>query len=109
MGGSKKTVRKLPQTNFTDFPSVQNRGKGTDQPRDSREIVASNQETFLTEQELAARHRRSVKTLRNARVSGSYVKFVRIGRSIRYRLSDVIAYEIANLMRSTSDLPVESG
>jgi len=66
---------------------------------------AVNQETFLTERELAERHKRSVKTLRNARVSGTYVKFVRFGRSIRYRLSDVMEYEAANLMRSTSDLP----
>jgi hypothetical protein len=109
MGGSKKTVPKPPGTNSTDFPSVQKRGKGADRRRASREIVAPNQETFLTEQELAARHRRSVKTLRNARVSGSYVKFVRIGRSIRYRLSDVIDYEAANLMRSTSDQPAEPG
>ena len=60
-------------------------------------------EVFLTEQQLAARHQRSVKTLRNARVTGGYVPFVRIGRSVRYRLSDVVAYEQTNLMRSTSD------
>lgn len=60
-------------------------------------------EVFLTESQLAARHQRSVKTLRNARVLGGYIKFVRIGRHIRYRLSDVIAYEEANLVSSTSD------
>lgn len=60
-------------------------------------------EIFLTEPQLAARHQRSAKTLRNARVSGGYIRFVRIGRSVRYRLSDVIAYEQAHLMRSTSD------
>ncbi len=61
------------------------------------------EEVFLTERQLAARHQRSAKTLRNARVYGRYIKFVRIGRSIRYRLSDVLAYEQANLLRSTSD------
>jgi len=60
-------------------------------------------EVFLTEQHLASRHQRSVKTLRNARVTGGYVPFVRIGRSVRYRLSDVVAYEQTNLTRSTSD------
>jgi hypothetical protein len=60
-------------------------------------------EDFLTEQQLAARHQRSVKTLRNARVSGGYIKFVRIGRHIRYRLSDVVEFEEANLMNSTSE------
>ncbi len=62
-------------------------------------------EAFLTECELALRHKRSVKTLRNARVYGGYIPFVRIGRSIRYRLSDVLAFERANLRTSTSDCP----
>ncbi len=66
-------------------------------PADARD------EIFLTEKQLAARHQLSVKTLRNARVSGSYIRFVRLGRTVRYRLSDVIAYEEANLVRSTSD------
>ena len=56
----------------------------------------------LTERQLATRHQRSVKTLRNARVYGGYVPFVKIGRSVRYRLSDVLAYERDNLLRSTS-------
>jgi hypothetical protein len=60
-------------------------------------------EIFLTEKQLASRHQRSVKTLRNARVTGSYIRFVRLGRTVRYRLSDIIAYEEANLVRSTSD------
>jgi hypothetical protein len=60
-------------------------------------------EVFLTEAQLAARHQRSVKTLRNARVSGGYIPFVKIGRNVRYRLSDVLAFEQAALKRSTSD------
>lgn len=60
-------------------------------------------EVFLTERQLAARHQLSVKTLRNARVYGGYICFVRIGRNIRYQLSDILAYEHANLARSTSD------
>ena len=60
-------------------------------------------EVFLTERQLASRHQLSVKTLRNARVTGSYIRFVRLGRTVRYRLSDIVAYEEANLVRSTSD------
>jgi hypothetical protein len=60
-------------------------------------------EVFLTEKQLASRHQRSVKTLRNARVTGSYIRFVRLGRTVRYRLSDIVAYEEANLVHSTSD------
>ena len=60
-------------------------------------------EIFFTEKQLASRHQLSVKTLRNARVTGSYICFVRLGRTVRYRLSDVVAYEEANLVRSTSD------
>jgi hypothetical protein len=59
-------------------------------------------EVFLTETQLAARHQRSVKTLRNARVSSGYIPFVKIGRNVRYRLSEVLVFEQAALKRSTS-------
>jgi hypothetical protein len=59
-------------------------------------------ETFLTDEELAARWNVSPKTLRNARVAGRLIRFVKIGRSVRYRLSEVIAYEARNSVRSTS-------
>jgi hypothetical protein len=65
-------------------------------------------EVFLTEKQLASRHQLSVKTLRNARVTGSYIRFVRLGRTVRYRLSDIVAYEEANSVRSTSDHRSES-
>jgi hypothetical protein len=52
-------------------------------------------EEFLTEKQLAARHRRGPKTLRNDRVKGSYIPFHKLG-NVRYRLSDVIAYEQAH-------------
>ena len=66
-------------------------------------VADARDEIFLTEKQLASRHQLSVKTLRNARVIGSYIRFVRLGRTVRYRLSDVVAYEEANLVRSTSD------
>lgn len=58
---------------------------------------------FLDERALAERWNISVKTLRNARVTGGLVPFVRIGRSVRYRLSDVVAYEAAHTHVSTSE------
>jgi hypothetical protein len=57
---------------------------------------------FLTEQQLAERHQRSVKTIRNERVAGVGVPFVKIGRHVRYRLSDVEAYEQDHLRTSTA-------
>jgi hypothetical protein len=59
--------------------------------------------TILTESELARRHQRSVKTIRNLRVRGGYVPFLKIGRHVRYRLADVLAYEEQCLRQSTSD------
>lgn len=58
---------------------------------------------FLTEQELATRQRRSVKTLQADRLKGGGVPFVKLGRSVRYRLSDIMDWEDAHVMRSTSD------
>ena len=57
---------------------------------------------LLTEAELACRWGVSPKTLRNARVTGSPVPFVRIGRLIRYPLSGVLAYEQRRTRNSTS-------
>jgi hypothetical protein len=76
----------------------------------NREVVGDQQksappaadETLLTEQQLANRWQISPKSLRNARVAGRLVGFVRIGRSIRYKLSEIAAYELRNSVRSTS-------
>jgi hypothetical protein len=57
----------------------------------------------LNEKQLAARWDVSVRTLQAARVNGSGVPFVRIGRSVRYRMEDVLAYEQRRLRTSTSD------
>ena len=56
----------------------------------------------LNEKQLAERWGVSVRTLQAARVKGSGVPFVRIGRSVRYRLEDVLDYEQARLRTSTS-------
>ena len=66
-------------------------------------IGQTSTEIFLTETELALRQKRSVKTLQADRVAGRGVPFLKIGRSVRYRVADVIAFEQAKLRRSTSD------
>ena len=58
---------------------------------------------FLTDIQLAHRWAMSPKTLRNLRVSGASIRFVRIGRLVRYRLDEVLAWEAAHTCRSTAD------
>lgn len=60
-------------------------------------------ELLLYEQELAARHKVSLQKLRNDRWLGRGVPFIKIGRLVRYRMSDVLAYEAAHFRTSTSD------
>lgn len=67
-----------------------------------KSIPSAADETLLTEQQLAARWQVSQKTLRNARMGGRLISFVKLGRLIRYRLSIVIAVEEENSRRSTS-------
>ncbi len=59
----------------------------------------------LNEKQLAERWGVSARTLQAARVKGTGVPFVRIGRSVRYRLEDVLAYEQARLRTNTSETP----
>jgi hypothetical protein len=90
-------------------PSPPSQGSGAIR-HGNREVVGDQQksappaadETLLTEQQLANRWQISPKSLRNARVAGRLVGFVRIGRSIRYKLSEIAAYELQNSVRSTS-------
>jgi hypothetical protein len=59
----------------------------------------------LNEKQLADRWGVSARTLQAARVKGSGVPFIRIGRAVRYRLEDVLAYEQARLRTNTSETP----
>lgn len=59
-------------------------------------------ETFLTPRELATRHQREEKTLRNDRVYRRYVSFYKLGGQVRYALSDILAYEHAHQATSTT-------
>lgn len=60
-------------------------------------------EVLLDERALAARWGISIKTLQNNRVYGTGIPFLKLGRSVRYRLSDVLTAERAALRSSTSE------
>lgn len=60
-------------------------------------------EIFLTEKQLGARWQTSVKKLQNDRLQGTGIQWVRIGRLVRYRLSDIIGWERENTRQSTSE------
>ena len=74
-------------------------------PSESNRHVQPTDAIFLTEKQVATRQQRSVKTLRNQRVAGTGIPFRSFGRSVRYAIDDVLAYEAAGLRRSTSDGP----
>lgn len=61
-------------------------------------------ERLATEVEVAERHCRSIKTLQNERTKGGGIPFLKIGRLVRYRWSDVLAFEEEAMRTSTSDL-----
>lgn len=58
---------------------------------------------LLTESDLAARWRVSPKTLQAARSQGRLVRFLKIGRAVRYRLADVVAFEAAHEMVTAAE------
>jgi hypothetical protein len=56
-------------------------------------------ENILTEALLAGRWGKSVRTLQRLRVAGEGPPWFAIGRSIFYRLNDILAFEAASLHR----------
>lgn len=60
-------------------------------------------QVYLTEQQLAHRWAISIKTLQAWRLKGEGIKFCRLGRSIRYKINDIEAFEIAQERTSTSE------
>ena len=58
---------------------------------------------LLTQRQAAEMLALSERTLERIRVTGSGPKFVRCGRSIRYRLSDVEAWIASRVVGSTSE------
>ncbi len=57
-------------------------------------------DVFLSEKELARRWGCKAKTLSNQRCLGTGPPFVKLGRCVRYRLSDVLAFEAAGRVQS---------
>jgi len=47
---------------------------------------------YLTEKEVAEMTGLSLSTLRNSRFQGRGLPYIKIGRSVRYSLDDVVAY-----------------
>ncbi|MGP9818976.1 helix-turn-helix domain-containing protein [Salinarimonas sp. NSM] len=60
-------------------------------------------ENRLDEREAAAFLKNSVNTLRNWRVTGKGPRFLKIGGSVQYLRTDLLAYLAASLRTSTSD------
>jgi hypothetical protein len=50
------------------------------------------EDRFFTEHEISALIGRAVQSLRNDRSSGIGLPYYKVGRSVRYRLSDVMAW-----------------
>ena len=61
---------------------------------------APKAETLLTRQDLSQRHQVSVETLKRREKAG-LLPALKLGRSIRYRLSDVLAFEAASEVKKS--------
>jgi excisionase family DNA binding protein len=59
--------------------------------------------TLLTQREAAEELRLSERTLERLRVTGEGPKFIRMGRSIRYRFADIEAWIVSQMVSSTSE------
>jgi hypothetical protein len=56
-------------------------------------VTTRTEEKLLTSRDLAARWGLHPGTLANQRSAGRGLPFIRLGRNVRYRLSDVLAVE----------------
>ena len=59
--------------------------------------------TWITRPELAIRQKMPEATLAQWASQGKGPKYAKFGRHVRYRLSDVIAWENANIVQRTDD------
>jgi hypothetical protein len=62
---------------------------------------------LLTEIEAAQLRRQSVRTLQAERLHGGGCFFVKLGRSVRYRRSDVLRFIESRVRSSTSELAAQ--
>jgi hypothetical protein len=58
---------------------------------------------LLTESEAARLRRQSIRTLQAERLRGGGCPFVKLGRSVRYRRSDVARFIESNVKTSTTE------
>lgn len=63
----------------------------------------TDREQLMTQEELAHRWQISEATLERNRSMKQGVKFMKIGGLIRYRLSDVLAYEAQSTVETSED------
>jgi excisionase family DNA binding protein len=66
-------------------------------------IGHTDYDLLLTEVQAAEFLNLSVRTLQSWRVSGSKIPFVRCGRAVRYRFSDLVTWIKANTVTSTTE------
>jgi hypothetical protein len=52
------------------------------------------EEAFLSRPELAVRHKTTIETIKRRQAKGFYIAY-KLGKHVRYKLSDVIAFENA--------------
>lgn len=62
----------------------------------------SNDYPHFNEQQLSIRWGISIKKLQADRLKGGSIPFIRLGRAVRYRYADVVAWEERNLRTSTT-------
>ena len=67
------------------------------------ETFMTTEEILLTEHDLSALTKKSVRTLQGQRVRGDGIPFVKLGAHVRYRMADIESYLAAHTRRSTSD------
>jgi hypothetical protein len=63
-------------------------------------------EELLTSQEYALLRRCSVRTIERERTTGAGCQYIKLGRAVRYKLRDVLAFIEGNARHSTSE-PVQ--
>ena len=69
----------------------------------SSEKTLRNKETLMDTQQAAEMLKISPKTLERMRVEGRGPAFVKVGRCVRYRESDILAFVERNIFESTSE------
>lgn len=62
----------------------------------SRLPASAESEVFLTEEQVALRWNMSHRTLQNMRLRGQKPEWIKIGRCVRYRLTDIQLFELEN-------------